>query len=719
MIDSSYQEDRGKGDHGCNIVGVAAPSTESTTQEAVPKRAHKKRKAKSGRLKKLWRRATGPPLGITCRKEFTELVVLANSSSIMCQMPGPSVVISGNKRQNLGDKGQSTEGHDHRDLIVNLLFGNDQDGGASSQKQKKRKLATASESSNSNGHLVNVPPLPSWASICNLGAVGGLAVIEVEVLSGVGLCPLFPFQRFAALKERTDGNVWSSLLSHDGDDKHQVQRKISAACKVRMFQGNKQPRCLSDVLMFIPPPPGAGATEAKQRSGDEFNLVLALKDLRMKPRQFKSEGFPLPLHSSSSDCSVAARTKIFKMTQAPSQVSSELNALQLVSDLAVEVTFGNEEDSVITSADDEHYVQTFSHVNGYENEERTPKVFSLDCEMVNTSVGLELARVSLIMHQNDEGYITVVDQLVKPRRTVLDYLTRFSGITMGLLQDVETRIEDVQVRLLALIDENDILIGHSLENDLKSLRLVHRSIVDTSLIFRGINGRKIGLKHLSNVLLRRKIQEGNGTSGHCSVEDAGAALVLALRRARLGSSFHLKEVDMARSNMISSFEKVAQSAGDASGCFASANGGSCVCIGPADWIKRYAQSAGGSQHILNCRSLLDPMTMAVPSWLSDKASKRAGFVWTRLVCEGEGKRLDQEVAKLDELVEALVNRVPSSVPILMIFQRGFEKVSSLTLTRKAALSPKSTCGWTSVQEDEWKRCLDDCRNCEAIWLCSK
>ena len=42
-----------------------------------------------------------------------------------------------------------------------------------------------------------------------------------------------------------------------------------------------------------------------------------------------------------------------------------------------------------------------------------------------------------------------------------------------MLDDVETRIEDIQVRLLSMIKENDILIGHSLENDLLALRFIH------------------------------------------------------------------------------------------------------------------------------------------------------------------------------------------------------------------------------------------------------
>ena len=71
-------------------------------------------------------------------------------------------------------------------------------------------------------------------------------------------------------------------------------------------------------------------------------------------------------------------------------------------------------------------------------------------------------------------------------------LTDFSGITPTILEGIDTRIEDVQAHLLSIIQEHDIIVGHSLENDLKALRLVHLNVVDTSVVFRGVNGRKYG-----------------------------------------------------------------------------------------------------------------------------------------------------------------------------------------------------------------------------------
>lgn len=71
-------------------------------------------------------------------------------------------------------------------------------------------------------------------------------------------------------------------------------------------------------------------------------------------------------------------------------------------------------------------------------------------------------------------------------------MIEYSGITPTMLIGVNTTIEDVQAHLLSLIQATDLIVGHSLENDLKALRIIHCNVVDTSVIFRGGNGRKYG-----------------------------------------------------------------------------------------------------------------------------------------------------------------------------------------------------------------------------------
>lgn len=298
------------------------------------------------------------------------------------------------------------------------------------------------------------------------------------------------------------------------------------------------------------------------------------------------------------------------------------------------------------------------------------------------------------------------------------YCKDFSGITPKMLLDVNKRIESVQLLLLSLIHAEDVIIGHSAENDLKALRIVHSNIVDTSVVFRGDTGRKFSLKHLSNVLLQRQIQR-SGSSGHCSREDAEASLILALRRAKHGSSFRLKE-SARHQNVLDIFQKAkggdqtdSNTSGESS--FAQRNERSSVCIGPNDWLT--GRSVGhGSQHLLSCESIVSSMSMAVPSWLASKKPSRAGVLWANLICEGSRDGFKSELKKQDEIIDSLVTNVSNDTPILVIFQRNYSKTNDLTRQRKAATNPKATCVWSESQEEEWKQYMSSCRNCEALWI---
>ena len=64
----------------------------------------------------------------------------------------------------------------------------------------------------------------------------------------------------------------------------------------------------------------------------------------------------------------------------------------------------------------------------------------------------------------------------------------------------------------------------------------------------------------------------------------------------------------------------------------------------------------------------------------------------------------------------LVTRAGGGTAILFVFQIGFERALALTRQRKAASDSRSTLGWTTQQEDNFRQAIDTCSLSEAFWL---
>lgn len=157
---------------------------------------------------------------------------------------------------------------------------------------------------------------------------------------------------------------------------------------------------------------------------------------------------------------------------------------------------------------------------------RSPRggVYAIDTEMCYTTAGLELASIAVIAA---DGRL-VYRSLVKPSSPVVDHNTRFSGIRPRDMARATKTLRDVQNDILGFVGSDTILIGHALENDLRSLKLLHGAVVDTSALYphsRGFPFRR-SLRTLSEELLGRSVQKSS--SGHSPLEDARAALDLVL-----------------------------------------------------------------------------------------------------------------------------------------------------------------------------------------------
>ncbi|XP_071461605.1 RNA exonuclease 5 isoform X3 [Marmota flaviventris] len=149
-------------------------------------------------------------------------------------------------------------------------------------------------------------------------------------------------------------------------------------------------------------------------------------------------------------------------------------------------------------------------------------LFGLDCEMCITSKGRELTRISLVA----EGGSCLMDELVKPDDKIIDYVTCYSGITKKMLNPVKTKLKDVQRQLKALLPPDAVLVGHSVDLDLRALKMIHPYVIDTSLLYAREQGRRFKLKFLAKAILGKDIQCSE-RNGHDATEDATATLELA------------------------------------------------------------------------------------------------------------------------------------------------------------------------------------------------
>lgn len=158
-----------------------------------------------------------------------------------------------------------------------------------------------------------------------------------------------------------------------------------------------------------------------------------------------------------------------------------------------------------------------------------------DCEMGYTTRGLELMRLTVVawpMHK------PIIDVLVRPIGHILDVNTRFSGITpeqfvsakpydpenpKPVRKDLRIAESPYEARNLFLshVSRNTPVLGHALENDLNTIRLIHPTIIDTVLLYPTRQGLPFrhGLRMLAKMHLGEDIQQG-GAAGHDSFEDA-------------------------------------------------------------------------------------------------------------------------------------------------------------------------------------------------------
>lgn len=186
---------------------------------------------------------------------------------------------------------------------------------------------------------------------------------------------------------------------------------------------------------------------------------------------------------------------------------------------------------------------------GLFDDEETPgpgTKFALDCEFVMTArdeaiiwgdgtrrvvspAKMALGRVSVIRGDGPRKGLAIIDDYIEVKEPVVDYLTRFSGLSEGDLNPATSRfdvksLKTVYRRLRCLVDAGCVFIGHGLNKDFRIINFVvpQKQVIDTVSLFRWETRRRLGLRFLATTLLRSEIQKET----HDSIEDAYAALQL-------------------------------------------------------------------------------------------------------------------------------------------------------------------------------------------------
>jgi len=266
---------------------------------------------------------------------------------------------------------------------------------------------------------------------------------------------------------------------------------------------------------------------------------------------FLNENFnqKLPFRLDGHDLIIKSPLESFLRYKMPKKLQQEKNT-KLEQEAATKTEFSDyllSESQLLSdnfppcnSSAKEHGIISTRKSNKRKYPKKHSKVLAVDCEMCQTaSDSHALTRISIV----DDKLQTVYDQLVKPHGEITDYVTQWSGITAAMMEGVTTTLEDVQEHLLTLIQPDTILIGHSLDFDLRALKLHHDNIIDTSSLYIDERGPryKSSLKFLTKTYLKRDIQ--NSLSGHCSIEDAKSCMELALLKVEKGCLFGTPGLD--------------------------------------------------------------------------------------------------------------------------------------------------------------------------------
>ncbi|MFO0660645.1 MAG: hypothetical protein U0165_12565 [Polyangiaceae bacterium] len=77
----------------------------------------------------------------------------------------------------------------------------------------------------------------------------------------------------------------------------------------------------------------------------------------------------------------------------------------------------------------------------------------------------------------------VFDEYISSTHEVIDYVTRYSGITAETIAAATLGVDEAREKIRSLIRPFDIICGHDLSNDLDLLGLRHSRVIDTVVLY--------------------------------------------------------------------------------------------------------------------------------------------------------------------------------------------------------------------------------------------
>ncbi|EGO25969.1 hypothetical protein SERLADRAFT_369315 [Serpula lacrymans var. lacrymans S7.9] len=323
-------------------------------------------------------------------------------------------------------------------------------------------------------------------------------------------------------------------------------------------------------------------------------------------------------------------------------------------------------------------------------DQQQSRVYAIDCEMCLTEDGKELTRVCLIDYTSG---ITIYDQLVKPAKPITDYLTRWSGITEEALAPVTTTLTQVQKHLLTILGPSSgptsILVGHSLESDLKALKICHPRCIDTAIIYHHPRGRplKPGLAWLTKKWCGREIQT-RGDGGHDPEEDARACLDLLKLKVQNGAGF-----GEFRTDYESIFERMARAVGR--------GGPGTIRSAVVDHGNPSAMHGSKANTVIPCTNdaeVLEGLLQSVPGH-EFAFGRFTGMLATTNLAEPSPEILSSALANLNNHLITLYTSLPPRTAVVLFTGHSDPRKMAALNARKSAFESAIRSGKTAEDID--------------------